>query len=307
MKRFKGKTWVCVGTLALMGLTFSGCNNLFNNYTPTQLRQNASGIYTFSFAAKFDATNVVEDSVEAQIVIDGDTYQMQKASDEPLIFTYDFKVQPGESEVKYYYILKYDYINSGIRKTTIKDSFNETGDLFYANLTNRYASELVSNRGPVGSRIALIGRGFSAGDTVVIGGQEAQTTVNTPRDIEFVVPPLQPGRTYNVTVRTADSELDAGTFRVDAAQLQVQPQNLSLYAGEIKLMVVEVGGEAPAGGLTIDAMTDIPDSVIMPEIVIPEGARSVNVNVEGGDSGTGIIELSAPGYNTVTVPVEVQE
>ncbi|MDP0499134.1 MAG: hypothetical protein Q7P63_03455 [Verrucomicrobiota bacterium JB022] len=305
MKRFKGKTWAALAALAAIGFTLSGCNNLFNNYTPTKIPQNASGIYTFSFAAKFDSTNVVEDSVQAQIVINGDTYEMSRQPGNPMMFTYDYRMAPGVNKAKYYYILKYDYINSGIRKTAIKDSFNESGDLFYADLANRYAIELISSRGPVGARIGLTGRGFAPGDTVVVGGTETDTTVNTPRDIEFTVPPLQPGQTYPVTIRTMDGDMEVGTFRVDAAQLQVQPEKLNLFTGEIVLMVLEVGGEAPPGGMPVSVMTDIPDSVIMPEVVIPAGARSVNINVEGGSPGRGIIQFEVPGYNSVTVPIQV--
>ena len=37
---------------------------------------------------------------------------------------------------------------------------------------------------------------------------------------------------------------------------------------------------APMGGLYINVTTDIPSSVIMPEVIIPETARTVNIAVQ---------------------------
>ena len=52
--------------------------------------------------------------------------------------------------------------------------------------------------------------------------------------------------------------------------------------------------------------TDIPESIIMPEVFIPEGARSVNVPVEGGIPGVGKLFVEVPGLKTVVIPVVVR-
>ena len=49
----------------------------------------------------------------------------------------------------------------------------------------------------------------------------------------------------------------------------------------------------------------MPDSVVMPEAVIAEGDRTVNIPVEGGTAGEGKLIISAPGYESVEVSVRV--
>jgi hypothetical protein len=70
-------------------------------------------------------------------------------------------------------------------------------------------------------------------------------------------------------------------------------------------LIVETENIAPLGGLYIEAQTDIPQSLIMPEIIIPEGARSVNVNVTAGEPGSGVLVLTVPGYAPIEIPVTV--
>jgi hypothetical protein len=62
---------------------------------------------------------------------------------------------------------------------------------------------------------------------------------------------------------------------------------------------------APQGGLLLDVTTDIPESVIMPEVVVPEGATNVVVNVQGGKPGAGALYLKGFGQGEITVPVTV--
>ena len=43
----------------------------------------------------------------------------------------------------------------------------------------------------------------------------------------------------------------------------------------------------------------------MPEVIIPEGSRSVNVNIEGGETGMGKLYVEAPGFNTIELLIMV--
>ena len=43
----------------------------------------------------------------------------------------------------------------------------------------------------------------------------------------------------------------------------------------------------------------------MPEAVIAEGDRTVNIPVEGGIAGEGKLIISAPGYESVEVSVRI--
>lgn len=294
--------------LFLLPLVFllSACRTTFQDYTRDRIPQNPSGIYTFSFTADLPNTNIVEGSPEAYLVINGERHRMTKEAGEDLSFSYDYKMPPGITEARYYYELTYDYGSAGQIQSSTKYSTHETGRIFTARLINRYPIQLVNDRGPAGSRIPIVGNGFTNQDVVEIGGVEASTTVHSSNSLEFTVPALPAGDAYPVLLRTGSGDLRAGSFRVDEASFRVQPSRISLNSEETDLLIVEVDNPAPGGGLYVEAQTDVPDSLIMPEITIPAGARSVNVNVTGGEPGSGVLILSIPGYAPIEIPVSVR-
>ncbi|NBD37588.1 MAG: cell surface protein [Verrucomicrobia bacterium] len=287
-------------------LLLSACRTTFQDYTPERIPQNPSGIYTFSFTADLPNTNIVEGTPEAYIVINNERHQMEKVPGQDLSFSYDYKMPPGVTEARYYYELTYDYGSAGQVESSTKYSTHEAGRIYTARLINRYPIQLVNDRGPAGSRIPIVGNGFTNQDVVVVGGVETATTVHSSNSLEFTVPALPAGQAYPVVLRTGSGDLKAGTFRVDEAAFRVQPPQISLQRGETDLLIVEVDNPAPAGGLYVEAQTDVPESVIIPEIIVPAGARSVNVNVTGGEPGEGILILSIPGYAPLEVPVTVR-
>jgi len=300
----KFKTFT-IASLLLLSLFLSGCKTIFQNYTPERITQNPSGIYTFSFTADPATTNWIEGTASAEIVINGETFPMEKSEEGEMTFSFDYKMPEEVNQARYYYILRYDYSNNGSRKTAVKYSVNESGRMYQSRLINRYTIQLVSERGPVGSRIGLVGNGFTSQDVVVIGGMEADTEVFSANSLEFTVPALPAGKEYKAFLRTGGGDLPIGNFRVDSARLRVQPTELVLTTGMSDFLIFEIESEAPASGLPIKVLTDIPDSIIMPEIAIPAGARSVNVTVEGGEPGQGRLVVEVPGYDPITVPVTV--
>lgn len=292
--------------LCLFVALLSGCTTVFQDFTPERIPQNPSGIYTFSFAANLpDSSNRIEGTERARIVINGQTYDMTKRSGDSLVFTYDYKMPAGVSEARYYYVVEFDYNAVGGRKTTTKFSTNEAKQVFRAQLINRYPIQLVNERGPVGAQIAIVGSGFSSQDVVYVGAMEAATLVHSSNSLEFTVPPVVPGGPYPVMVRTGSGDIDAGALRVDPAGISVQPSVVNLTSGQTDFFIIEIAGPAPANGLRVDIRTDVPDSVIMPEVMIPAGARTVNVNITGGNPGSGILRISAQGFNAIEVPVNV--
>jgi hypothetical protein len=66
-----------------------------------------------------------------------------------------------------------------------------------------------------------------------------------------------------------------------------------------------VPNAAGTGGQLLDITTDVPDAVIMPEVVIPAGQNSVSVTVEGGKAGSGSLFLKGYGAGELSVPVTV--
>ena len=55
-----------------------------------------------------------------------------------------------------------------------------------------------------------------------------------------------------------------------------------------------------------DLTTDIPNSIIMPEVLIPEGARTVSATIEGDKVGSGHLYINAKGLPELVIPVTIQ-
>jgi hypothetical protein len=290
-----------MATLILLG----GCTTVFQDFTPERIPENPSGIYTFSFSAEIPKGNRIAGTEMAEITINNQTFQMQRSASDDLTFSYDYKMPPGIKEARYYYTLTWDYNAATGIKTATRYSTQEEEKVFHARLINRYPIQLVNDRGPAGSRIPIVGSGFSSQDVVVVGGVQAATTIHSANSIEFTVPALPAGRAYRVAVQTGGGDLAAGNFRVDEATMSIQPDFIELRSGDTDFVIIETENPAPLGGLYVDAQTDIPGSIIMPEIVVPEGARSVNVNVTGGEPGSGVLVLTVPGFAPVEIPVTV--
>ncbi|MCC5807951.1 MAG: cell surface protein [Opitutales bacterium] len=290
--------------LALVFL-LTGCQTVFRDLTRERIPENPSGIYTFEFAAQLSNTNVVPGSERAKIVINGETFDMEPSPSGDRIFQFDYRMPQGVTEARYYYILTYDYVSNNVRRSAERFSTHEAGGVYRARLVNRYTIQLVADRGPVGSAIALVGSGFRSGDTVVIGDREADTTVQSGNSIEFTVPGLEAGRSYPVVLRTSGGDIDVGNFRVDEGSLSVTPTSLRIRSGEVAQVIFQIPNPAPSGGYHIDVTTDAPASVIMDEVVIPAGFNSVVVDVEGGEPGSGSLFVEAPGFATRNISLRV--
>src|SRR5690606_1592470 len=148
--------------------------------------------------------------------------------------------------------------------------------------------------------------GFNREDKVMVGGVPAVSQVESPTSLAFFVPSLPEGRSYNVTVLGATGELAAGSIRVDASSIRVSPGSLDLRSGQSRPLVFSISTPAPPGGLLVNVTTDVPDSVIMPEVIVPAGERSTSVNVEGGEPGSGNLYVEVDGYSDITVPITVE-
>lgn len=285
---------------SLFSLFFAGCTPTISNLTPKRVPQNPSGIYTLSMTPRsFDGT-VIKDTYQAFIVIRGEEHKMRPSPLGEGIFDYDFRMPEGLNEAYYYYILRYYKDQRGNpSKREIKS------DMFTFRLANRYVVSLESQRGPVGNEIAVIGRGFTKFDTIFVGGVEAKTEFLSANALSFVVPSLLADQSYPVTIDNGKGITHIGMFRVDAANLNVHIDSTSLYRNQRTNMIIGIEFEAPAGGLPLDISTDIPESIIMPEVAIPAGARSINVQIEGGEPNSGHLFVTAQGFNEVKIPIVV--
>ena len=71
------------------------------------------------------------------------------------------------------------------------------------------------------------------------------------------------------------------------------------------MLTFTIPAPASVGGTLLDVTTNIPESVIMPEVVIPQGQTSVSVPVKGGRDGNGKLFIKGYTNTDITVPVTV--
>ncbi len=281
-------------------LFLSGCGPSMTNLTSERIPQNASGIYTISMAVSNDNGSVIDETLAPKVVIDGQKQPMRRSEIGTRIFDYEYAMPEGRNEAKYYFLLDYDVDYSGT------DSPRQiSSGLYKLQLTNLYIITMESQRGPVGVEIPVVGRGFTNLDTIVIGGVEAETKFASAQSISFIVPPLPAGEAYSVDLLTGGGTIPVGYFQVDGSKLKAYPESLQLAPGQRTVLVFGIEFDAPENGVAINVRTDVPQSVIMPEVVIPAGSRTVSVPVQGGIAGQGVIVATAPGFTELTIPVQV--
>jgi hypothetical protein len=293
-------------SLIVAAFLLGGCQLKIQNLTPTMIPVNPSGIYTFSFEVNTFQQNIVPGTLAAAIVINEQELPMTLKPGSNNTYFCDFNMPETQNEVKYYYKITYDYIQEGETRKAVKYSTQLTDNAPYVTrMISQYVDMMGSSRGPVGAMIPIVGSGFSEFDEIFLGDTKVESKFVSSTNLVFKVPAIESGVAYPVVVRTGKGRIEAGSFFVDAAKLSVLPAEIKMQTGERTMLVVKIDMDAPMSGLPVDAKTNVPASVIMPVVKIPEGARSVNVTVEGGKAGSGVIEFSAPGYMKIQIPVTI--
>ncbi len=294
-------TWLAaILSLALL----SGCETVtLTNLTPNSLPENPSSIYTITLrVTPSRSAAATPQNLTPFIVIDGQNYQMARSRLGENIFEYDYQLPAGRTEMAYYFLVKYQLEING--RLEPREAYSE---LTRATTVNRYVLSLEVNRGPVGARISVLGRGFSPQDVIYFDNIPTRTVYESPNSLSFYVPALDAARNYQIMLGSSSGNSPVGTFRIDASSLSVIPSALTLRSGETQVLTFTVANPAPAGGLLLDVTTDVPECVIMPEVVVPAGQTTLTVNVQGGKPGAGSLFLKGYGAGEVTIPVTVTE
>lgn len=286
--------------VAAAALLLAGCEVKIINRTPATFSENPSQVYTITAEVRARSGVIRKGSLQPSIVIDGQAYPMKPSPLGNNLYEYDYRLPAGRSEGAYYFLAAYETETNG--RINPGEAFTE---LHRFRVVGRYGLSLDANRAPVGAQVSVLGRGFTPQDVVFVGQQAAVTSFRSANALTFTVPAMPAGRNYAVTVGAPGSGLAVGTLRIDEGSLSVVPQSLSLATGERRPLVFTLPSEAPEGGLLIDVTTDVPATVIMPEVLIPAGSRSVNVAVQGGQPGSGTLFISAPGFGETRVPITV--
>jgi len=293
------RNWlICL--LAPLALIMAGCDINVIDLTPSTMKANPSNVYTITAQIRVKNSAVIKESLRPQIVIDGKVHPMSLAPGSTNLFEYDFRMPSGRTEAAYYMLVHYDHKTD--QGTTTKEIVTELNRF---SVENRYTVELEVNRAPVGTRVAVLGRGFTQDDKILVGDTPAATRFDSSTSLSFYVPSLPEGRGYDVKVMGISGEISAGTLRIDSSRVSVRLQPSTIAQGQTSLLVFTIPEEAPPGGLQIDVHTDIPDSVIMDFVRIEAGQRSTSIPVQGGSPGSGSLFITIPGYSEVVVPITV--
>lgn len=285
---------------SLAGLALlAGCDSVkLTDLTPRSMPENPSQIYTFSLRIAHRSNTIT--GITPKIVVDGQNFPMKPAALGQGLYDFEYQLPAGRSEVAYYFLVNYNIEGNNV--STPRETYTQVETV---KIVRRYVLSLEVNRGPVGARISVLGRGFTPQDAIVVGGTPARTVFESPNAISFFVPALDANRNYPVTLASVAGDSPVGTFRIDPSSVMVSPTALTLRTGERQSLTFTIPNPAPAGGTLLDVTTDVADSVIMPEVIVPQGQTFVSVTVEGGRPGTGSLFLKGFGTGEVTVPVTV--
>ncbi len=282
-------------------LLFVGCSSV-QNTTPKSMPENPSRTYTLSMKVDLNDGSVSEKSFKPYIVIDGLVHPMKHAGDG--VYLYDYVLPRGRNSAKYYFQFEYDInkIASGMpAHRRLKSS-----EVYEFTTQSKFVVSLESTRGNVGSKITLLGKGFSEDDKVLVGGVEAKTDFISETTLNFTIPSVESGKTYAVELASSDKKIKIGDFKVDDATLFVSPNYIDLRSGDTTQLTFNIGFRAPAEGYVIDVKTNVPSSLIMDNVVVPAGKKSVTVPIKAGARGSGFIYINGFGFKEVAIPINVR-
>jgi hypothetical protein len=293
---------ILIWLTAVLGLAlFAGCDNVtLTNLTPGSMPENPSQIYTFTLRITPRTNTVLAGSVTPRVVVDGKSFDLKRSPIGEGLYEFEYQIPSGRDEIAYYFLVSYIVEGNGVQ--TPMDAYTEISRI---KIVRRYVLSLEVNRGPVGARISVLGRGFTPQDVVNFNGTATRTICESPNALSFFVPPLESGRNYQVTLSSVSGNSPVGTFRIDASSVSVSPTSISLSTGAKTQLTFSIPNFAPPGGTLLDVTTDVSESVIMPEVIIPQGQTSVTITIEGGKPGNGSLFLKGFGSGEVVVPVSV--
>lgn len=293
-------------SISLGAFLLYGCSPTITNLTPQSVPKNPSNTYRLTMRSDVTQGDTVQGTFKPIIIIDGQEKAMMESPLGKNFFFYDYDKMPREqNRAIYYYQINYDKnIRGNIVNKQVKSK------LYNISLLDRYGLSLVDNRAPVGAKIDIVGKGFNENDKVIVGKVLAETEYVSGNVISFIVPEIIPNN-YNVYVSSNAQEgtkLEefVGNLIVDSPKLTVDVESIKLEQGGVQEITFSLSYPSNRGGLAIDVTTDIPDSIIMPEVVIPEGESSVSVDIEGGEAGEGNLYVNARGFQEISIPVEVK-
>src|SRR4051812_48689940 len=170
-------------TLALL----AGCETVtLTNLTPASVPENPSQIYTFTLRVAPRTNTIPQTSILAHLVVDGQSFEMKRSALGEGLYEFEYQLPPGRDELAYYYLVNYSVEGNSV--ATPAEAYTEVS---HTKIVHRYVLSLEVNRGPVGARVSVLGRGFTSEDVVYFSGEPARTVCESPNALSFFVPPLE--------------------------------------------------------------------------------------------------------------------
>ena len=115
-----------------------------------------------------------------------------------------------------------------------------------------------------------------------------------------------PSATTNVVTAPAPTGNNISINR-PTNDITVSPDDVTVRQGDYIVLKFITPRIVTGQPLLIDVTTDIPKSVIMPEVYVKVGSNVGSVNLKGGQPGRGHLFVKAAGYpNTLTIPITVK-
>jgi len=294
---------IFLSSFLVLAFCLTGCSVKIVNTTPDIAPASPTGNYTLSAHAQVNKKTVAPSSLKAFVVIDGEQRAMTATTTAPNLFEYDYQAPVGKELTRFYYVLNFDTQKEDETPTSVQI----ISDLYQVKLPSQITLTIDKTRAAVGTRVSINGQGFTNQDIVFVDRTPAETVFTSPTQLQFVVPELKPDFGYSIEVRSSTRAQTAGYLRIDpASPLSVLPNQLSLKPGQRQALAFALDYPAPDGGLYINITTDIPGSIIMPEVLIPEDARSVSAVIEGGKVGSGHLFINVSGLPELVIPLTIR-
>ena len=289
----------------ILSLGLVSCKTNLDNLTPSNISKNASDIYSIDF--QFDlqshqAQQLYPNSLIAFITIDGETHRMKPIFGKKNSFTYDYRIPKDRNYAKYYFTTKYKLtritgepgITREVTSKLYELSLNQPGNL-----------SLDSDRAPIRSVVSIFGYDLKPDDNIYINNEVVDSFFVSKNVIKINVPKLIP-KEYKVELNREDKFYYVGNLIVDKfPPMSASPSKLKINSGENAVLAISIETDAPKGGYNITTLTNIPDSLVIPNVTIPRGQRSTNITISAKKEGEGLILLRSDGFNELIIPIEI--
>lgn len=282
-------------------LSLVGCSKTLTNVTPQVAQRNPSNRYRFTTQCNVDPAKVIPGSFQLDLIIDGERHPLQSETLTPAFYFYDHTMNAERTNAKYYFELNYQQNNRGkLKNRTDKTPLSEF------KIQERCCFCLDNERGPVGAEMKVLGRGFTEGDRIILGEYNTPTSFVSENVLSFQIPPVIAGKIYPVYTLCNGDKNFVGNLLVDNSRFSIDPERLEMSKGEKTDLLIETSCTLNTD-LYVNITTDIPDSIIMPEVRIPYGETSTHVTIEGGEAGEGSLFISAQGFDEIELPVKITD